>query len=70
VNDTNPTFFYCATPGHCPKGMFGIMSVASSYLSSMFLKLTKFIQQPSKRIPSSNISIPDDALPGCEREYI
>jgi len=26
VNDTNPTFFYCATPGHCPKGMFGIIN--------------------------------------------
>lgn len=50
--------------------MFGIMSVASSYLSSMFLKLTKFIQQPSKCIPSSIISIPDDARPGCECEYI
>ncbi|EPQ58159.1 hypothetical protein GLOTRDRAFT_136925 [Gloeophyllum trabeum ATCC 11539] len=26
VNDTNPTFFYCATPGHCEKGMFGIIN--------------------------------------------
>jgi hypothetical protein len=23
VNDTTPTWFYCNTPGHCPKGMFG-----------------------------------------------
>lgn len=26
VNDTNPTFFYCATTGHCEKGMFGIIN--------------------------------------------
>jgi plastocyanin len=26
VNDTNPIFFYCGTPGHCEKGMFGIVN--------------------------------------------
>jgi plastocyanin len=26
VNDTNPTFFYCAVPNHCTKGMFGIIN--------------------------------------------
>jgi len=26
VNDTNPTFFHCGTPGHCQKGMFGIIN--------------------------------------------
>ncbi|KAJ7172520.1 hypothetical protein C8R46DRAFT_894815 [Mycena filopes] len=26
VNDTNPTFYYCGTPGHCEKGMFGIIN--------------------------------------------
>ncbi|KAK7693599.1 hypothetical protein QCA50_003168 [Cerrena zonata] len=26
VNDTNPTFYYCGTPGHCQKGMFGIIN--------------------------------------------
>jgi plastocyanin len=25
VNDTNPVFYYCGVPGHCEKGMFGIM---------------------------------------------
>jgi hypothetical protein len=30
VNDTNPTFFYCGTPGHCPKGMFGIINPPSA----------------------------------------
>jgi len=29
VNDTNPTFFYCGTPGHCQKGMFGIINPPS-----------------------------------------
>lgn len=29
VNDTNPTFFYCGTPGHCPKGMFGVINPPS-----------------------------------------
>jgi len=26
VNDTNTTFFYCGTPTHCEKGMFGIIN--------------------------------------------
>lgn len=26
VNDTNPTFYYCAIPTHCQKGMFGIIN--------------------------------------------
>jgi hypothetical protein len=30
VNDTNPTFFYCGTPGHCQKGMFGIINPTST----------------------------------------
>lgn len=28
VNDTNPTFYYCGTPTHCEKGMFGIINPA------------------------------------------
>jgi plastocyanin len=35
VNDTNPTFFYCGTPGHCEKGMFGIINPPNAYASSM-----------------------------------
>lgn len=31
VNDTNPTYFYCATPGHCQKGMFGIINPPSAF---------------------------------------
>jgi len=26
VNDTNPTFYYCGTPTHCEKGMFGVIN--------------------------------------------
>ncbi|KAI6044595.1 hypothetical protein EDC04DRAFT_2561175 [Pisolithus marmoratus] len=26
VNDTNSTYYYCGTPGHCQKGMFGIIN--------------------------------------------
>jgi len=29
VNDTSPVFFYCSTPGHCEKGMFGIINPPS-----------------------------------------
>lgn len=31
VNDTNPTFFYCGTPGHCEKGMFGIINPPNAF---------------------------------------
>jgi len=34
VNDTNPTFFYCGTPTHCEKGMFGIINAPNAYMSS------------------------------------
>jgi len=33
VNDTKPTYFFCATPGHCQKGMFGIINPATSFAS-------------------------------------
>lgn len=26
VNDTNPTYYFCGTPTHCDKGMFGIIN--------------------------------------------
>ncbi|KAI0306365.1 hypothetical protein B0F90DRAFT_1665701 [Multifurca ochricompacta] len=31
VNDTNPTFYYCGTPTHCQKGMFGIINPPSAF---------------------------------------
>jgi plastocyanin len=30
VNDTNPTYFFCAVPTHCQKGMFGIINPPSA----------------------------------------
>ncbi|KAF8610086.1 hypothetical protein BDV93DRAFT_430841 [Ceratobasidium sp. AG-I] len=30
VNNTDPTFFYCAVPSHCQKGMFGIINPPSA----------------------------------------
>jgi len=31
VNDTQPTFYYCGTPTHCEKGMFGIINPPSAF---------------------------------------
>lgn len=31
VNDTNPTFFYCGTPTHCEKGMFGVINPPNAW---------------------------------------
>ncbi|KAL4074471.1 hypothetical protein V8B97DRAFT_1697179 [Scleroderma yunnanense] len=34
VNDTNSVYFYCGTPGHCPKGMFGIINPPNAAMGS------------------------------------
>ncbi|KIJ69423.1 hypothetical protein HYDPIDRAFT_106031 [Hydnomerulius pinastri MD-312] len=34
VNDTNTTFYYCGTPGHCEKGMFGIINPPNAAMGS------------------------------------
>ncbi|KIK95887.1 hypothetical protein PAXRUDRAFT_826548 [Paxillus rubicundulus Ve08.2h10] len=34
VNDTNTTFYYCGTPGHCQKGMFGIINPPNAAMGS------------------------------------
>lgn len=31
VNNTDPTYFYCAAPTHCQKGMFGIINPVASF---------------------------------------
>src|SRR5690606_1976951 len=31
VNDTKPTYFFCAAPSHCAKGMFGIVNPAVNF---------------------------------------
>ena len=33
VNDTKPTYFFCGTPGHCQKGMFGIINPTTKFAS-------------------------------------
>jgi len=33
VNNTDPTFYYCGTPGHCEKGMFGIINPPTNFAS-------------------------------------
>jgi hypothetical protein len=49
VNDTNPTFFYCGTPGHCEKGMFGIINppTASSPSASVGSMMPAMMQNVS-----------------------
>jgi len=39
VNDTNPTFFHCAVPTHCQKGMFGIINPSSNFGSGTSVSL-------------------------------
>ncbi|KAF8077987.1 hypothetical protein FPV67DRAFT_1404851, partial [Lyophyllum atratum] len=34
VNDTNPIYFHCAIPGHCQKGMFGIINPPNAFGSA------------------------------------
>lgn len=34
VNDTNTTFYYCGVPGHCQKGMFGIINPPNALMGS------------------------------------
>lgn len=55
VNDTNSTYFYCGTPGHCPKGMFGIMYVTQLARSSCTNQC--FISNPPNAAMGSNTSL-------------
>ena len=34
VNDTNPVFYYCGTPTHCQKGMFGVINPPAGFVGS------------------------------------
>lgn len=34
VNTTEPTYFFCATPSHCQKGMFGIINPTTKFASA------------------------------------
>jgi hypothetical protein len=33
VNNTDPTFYYCGVPGHCQKGMFGIINPPNAFVA-------------------------------------
>jgi len=49
VNDTNPTFFYCGTPEHCEKGMFGMINppMAQSMANSVAGMMPSMMQNSS-----------------------
>ncbi len=69
VNSTDPTFFYCATPGHCAKGMFGIMYAFISF----FLRANgglMFSQQPSQHSARFYLSRCYDAICRCQRTFL
>jgi plastocyanin len=34
VNDTSPVYFFCGTPGHCQKGMFGIVNPTTNFAAA------------------------------------
>jgi plastocyanin len=34
VNDTTPLYFFCGTPGHCQKGMFGIVNPTTNFAAA------------------------------------
>lgn len=39
VNDTKPTYFFCGTPSHCQKGMFGIINPTTNFAASTSVSL-------------------------------
>jgi len=49
VNDTNPTYFHCGTPGHCQKGMFGVINPTSAF--GMPTSFSGMIQDMSSQSP-------------------
>jgi plastocyanin len=59
VNDTEPTYFYCAAPTHCQKGMFGIINPVASFgspssLGGMLPKLSANNSDVSAHVANSN----------------
>lgn len=55
VNDTNTTFFYCGTPTHCEKGMFGILNPPSAYMQPG--SASNMLPQLASMYPSTNQSL-------------
>jgi len=62
VNDTSPVFFYCGTPTHCEKGMFGIINPpsvennANTSVASMMPAMMSNSSTLSAMYAASNIS--------------
>jgi plastocyanin len=54
VNDTNPTFYYCGTPTHCQKGMFGIINPPNAYQQPG--SLSNMMPTLASMYPSTNAS--------------
>jgi len=54
VNDTNPTFYYCGTPTHCEKGMFGIINPPNAYQQPG--SLSNMMPTLASQYPSTNVS--------------
>jgi len=54
VNDTNTTFYYCGTPTHCEKGMFGIINPPNAYGQPS--SLANMVSPLAKQYPSTNAS--------------
>lgn len=55
VNDTNTTFFYCGVPGHCQKGMFGILYGSFSFDVTCYL--TRGLRNPPNALMGSTSSV-------------
>jgi len=59
VNDTNPTFFYCGTPTHCEKGMFGVINPPNAFMqpgSASMMMSSLSSQYPSTQAAMSYTS--------------
>lgn len=54
VNDTNTTFYYCGTPTHCEKGMFGIINPPSAYQQPG--SVSNMMPTLASQYPSTNAS--------------
>jgi len=66
VNDTQPTFYYCGVPGHCEKGMFGVINppnaepasqgTAQAMMAMMSQNSSDFASQVSYTMMNTNNS--------------
>ncbi|KAF8758435.1 hypothetical protein RHS01_02502 [Rhizoctonia solani] len=54
VNNTEPTFFFCAVPNHCQKGMFGIINPPSAPLNPDLAKMQTAVDAMAINTPAYN----------------